>query len=151
MAMESDQTPLVMPHPLLNTSEPWREDSTFVSSKGFIPGMKAGSYAHFGVREENEGERVHFFTDQDSATTGEELSPEVETIYLRSDIDFDKATFAWSLDGETWKQIAHTTQLTLGSWRGNRPGLFCWNARTDDPTEAGWVDVDWFRVFPLGS
>ncbi|MCB1233127.1 MAG: glycoside hydrolase 43 family protein [Verrucomicrobiae bacterium] len=116
---------------------------------GFFPGMKTGSYALFGVHEENDGQRVLFFIDQDSATAGEELSPEVETIYLRSDTDFDRATFSWSLDGETWNQTDHTHQLTFGSWRGNRPGLFCWNARTDEPTETGWVDVDWFRYSPL--
>ena len=71
---------------------------------------------------------------------------EVETIFLRSDTDFDQATFSWSLDGETWKPTAHTYQLTFGSWRGNRPGLFCWNAYIDELTEAGWVDVDWFLL-----
>lgn len=102
-------------------------------------------YRLFGVREENDGKHVLFFTDHESVTAGEEISPEVETICLRSDTDFDRATFSWNLDGETWKQTDQLYQLTFGSWRGNRPCLFCWNARTDDPTETGWMDVDWFK------
>lgn len=42
---------------------------------GFFPEMKAGSYALFGVRQENDSKRVLFIVDQDSATVGEELSP----------------------------------------------------------------------------
>lgn len=113
---------------------------------GHFPGYDAGQFATFGVREDAEGKRVLFFADASSATTGPEIESDV--IFLRSDTDFDQATFSWSLDGEKWNPTDYRYQLRFGSWRGNRPGLFCWNARTDELTEAGYVDVDWFRYSP---
>ncbi len=90
--------------------------------------------------------RVLFFVTQDGAKTGPEIT--TDTLYLRSDTDFDQATFAWSPDGETWHETDYHYTLKFGNWRGNRPGLFCWNVKTDKLEDAGYVDVDWFRYEP---
>lgn len=107
-----------------------------------------GSYALFGVREEANGKRVLFYTDDQSSTVIGPVPSGATDLRLRSDTDFDRARFSWSLDGETWNEIEPTYQLTFGNWRGNRPGLFCWNQRSDDLEKAGHVDVDWFRYEP---
>lgn len=105
-----------------------------------------GQYAIFGFREEEDGKRVLFFRNQKSGKTGPEIQG--KEIYLRSDTEYDKATFSWSLDGKTWNETDFHYQLKFGNWRGNRPGLFCWNSLTDALPESGYVDVDWFHYTP---
>lgn len=86
------------------------------------------------------------YADSQSSHTGPVL--ETDTVHPQSDTNFDQATFAWSADGETWHSTKYTYQLRFGTWRGNRPGLFCWNLKTDDLEKAGYVDIDWFRYTP---
>jgi beta-xylosidase len=109
-------------------------------------GANDGQYAVFGVREDAGGKRVLFFVDNKGAHTGPAIDS--DTIFLRSDTDFDQATFSWSLDGKTWNPTDYQYTLAFGNWRGNRPGLFCWNVRTDELKDAGHVNVDWFHYHP---
>jgi len=53
--------------------------------------------------------------------------------------DGDQARFAWSTDGETFRQFGPTFTIKFGKWTGDRLGLFCWNYRESE----GHVDVDW--------
>jgi hypothetical protein len=116
---------------------------------GMKPGLRAGlchhsgKYALFGVRAENDDRRVLFFNHNGKLQGGPAVHGDV--LYLRSDTDGDQASFAWSVDGKTWTLTDWTSPLVFGNWRGNRPGLFCWNVRTDDINETGNIDVDWFR------
>jgi beta-xylosidase len=132
---------------------------TVLDLTGVEPGLRAGichfsgsfsgyegQFAVFGVRAEPTGRRVIFFADSKSSRTGQVLESDI--VYLRSDTDFDQATFSWSPDGETWHRTDFQYQLRFGNWRGNRPGIVCWNPKTDDPAEAGYVDIDWFRYTP---
>ncbi|MDF1825574.1 MAG: glycoside hydrolase 43 family protein [Verrucomicrobiales bacterium] len=112
---------------------------------GSFAGYK-GQYAMFGIRAEPDGRRVIFFADANSSATGPEIKG--DTVYLKSDTRFDEARFAWSIDGETWNETDYTYTLKFGNWRGNRTGLFCWNLKTDDVEDAGYVDVDWFHYTP---
>ncbi len=58
------------------------------------------------------------------------------TVWLRSTWGFDGASqFAYSLDGKTFLPLGDPYQLTWGSYRGDRVGLFTVNAKT-----AGWAD-----------
>lgn len=69
-------------------------------------------------------------------------------VYLRVDMDYtnrtDKATFWYSLDSTTWKQIGNTLQMsyTLGMFMGYRFNLF------DYATKAagGYADFDWYKI-----
>tara|TARA_R110002096_G_scaffold427900_4_gene638958 strand:+ start:755 stop:2449 length:1695 start_codon:yes stop_codon:yes gene_type:complete len=105
-----------------------------------------GQYATFGVRGDAEGKQVLFFVSHE----GTQLGPEVggSEIYLRSNTTFDQASFSWSLDGEQWEKTDFHYQLKFGNWRGNRPGIACWNPKTDQKDLAGYVDVDYFRYQP---
>jgi hypothetical protein len=62
-------------------------------------------------------------------------------VWLRSAWGFDGVSqFSYSLDGKTFVPMGDTYQLTWGSYRGDRIGLYTANAQT-----AGWVDFDSFR------
>lgn len=55
-------------------------------------------------------------------------------------------TFSYSLDGREFITVDETFSATPGRWIGAKTGLFCIrNERTND---AGYADVDWFRVGP---
>jgi beta-xylosidase len=116
---------------------------------GMKPGTRAGfchhsgKYALFGARMEPDGRRVLFFNNNGKQTAGPGISG--NTLYLRSDTVGDDATFAWSNDGKSWTKTGWHYTLVFGNWRGNRPGVFCWNSITDDAAESGHADVDWFR------
>jgi beta-xylosidase len=92
---------------------------------------------------EPDGRRVLFFNNNGKQTAGPGISG--NTLYLRSDTVGDDATFAWSNDGKSWTKTGWHYTLVFGNWRGNRPGVFCWNSITDDAAESGHADVDWFR------
>ena len=69
--------------------------------------------------------------------------PEIEqpAVWLRSTWAFDGASqFSYSLDGKTFTPIGDPYQLTWGSYRGDRVGLFTVNSKV-----TGWVDVDSFQ------
>ncbi len=122
---------------------------TRIDLSGMQPGTRAGlchhsgQYALFGVRMERDGRKVLFFNNNGKQKAGSEIDG--DTILLRSDTDGDDATFSWSSDGKSWTDTGWRYTLVFGNWRGNRPGLFCWNPLSDDPAEAGRVDFDWFR------
>jgi beta-xylosidase len=54
-------------------------------------------------------------------------------------------TFAYSLDGVTFKYVGDSFKAREGHWIGAKVGLFCFRSgvKTND---AGFVDVDFFRV-----
>jgi beta-xylosidase len=112
---------------------------------GTVAGLThhSGNYALFGVRKDSSGVKQIFFNNNGKQQLGP--TTECETIYFRSDTDGDQATFLWSSDGENWNLTDWSYRLNFGNWRGNRPGIFCWNNQTDDINEVGHIDVDWFR------
>jgi beta-xylosidase len=63
------------------------------------------------------------------------------SVWLRSTWGFDGVSrFSYSLDEKTFVGIGDPYQLTWGSYRGDRVGLFTENAKT-----AGWADFTSFR------
>lgn len=57
--------------------------------------------------------------------------------------------FSYSLDGMQFTTTGESFQAEVGRWKGAKLGLFCTRAaRTND---AGWMDVDWFRVSSVNS
>jgi hypothetical protein len=78
--------------------------------------------------------------------------PEIDadTILFRTVIDGNHASLWYALEEGTWIPLGGAFTLTFGRWRGDRLGFYCWNDRTD----AGHVDIDWFRYEhdgPLGG
>lgn len=69
-------------------------------------------------------------------------------VFLRIDFDFtnrtDKATFFYSTDSTTWKQLGNTLQMTydLAHFVGYRWGLFNYATKA----AGGTADFDWFKV-----
>jgi len=55
--------------------------------------------------------------------------------------------FSLSTDGKTFHEIGNTFTAQKGAWVGARIGLFATGA--PGRTEAGYVDVDWFRIDKL--
>jgi beta-xylosidase len=63
------------------------------------------------------------------------------TVWLRSTWGFDGlSSFSYSLDGKEFVPIGDPYQLTWGSYRGDRVGLFTQNA-----ANAGWADFTAFQ------
>jgi len=69
-------------------------------------------------------------------------------VYFRIDMDFtnqtDKATFYYSLDSTTWKNIGSTLSMsyTLGMFVGYRYALFNYASKT----AGGYADFGWFKI-----
>lgn len=69
-------------------------------------------------------------------------------VFLRIDFDFtnrtDKATFFYSTDSTTWKQLGNTLSMTydLAHFTGYRFGLFNYATKS----AGGYADFDWFKI-----
>jgi beta-xylosidase len=122
---------------------------TKVDLSGFMPGTFAGlchfsgKYALCGVREDADGKR--WIVARNMGNEEKLPLPDGDQIYLRSDWSGDQASFSWSVDGEDWRKLKTKYTLMFGKWRGNRPGVFCFNTSTDDFEEAGHADFDYFH------
>ena len=83
---------------------------------------------------------------------GEQTLPIVlpdSIIYLRASIKYgdDVATFAYSLDNETWTSFGGETKqsFNLSVFVGSRFGLFCYATKK----KGGYADFDWFTTEPV--
>jgi beta-xylosidase len=111
---------------------------------GMADGEEAGlshfakTYASVGLMQ-SEGVRVISVDENGARVSGPALKQPV--IWLRSTWGFDGVSqFSYSLDGKAFVAIGDPYQLTWGSYRGDRVGLFTVNANT-----AGWADFDSVR------
>jgi len=116
-----------------------------VDISAMMPGQQAGfchhsgQYVLLGVRVETGGTKRLVFNLDGRITTGPVVTAQI--IYYRTDIDGPMASLSYSFDGENWVQLGPRFRLKFGRWRGDRLGFYCWNDRTD----AGHIDIDWFR------
>lgn len=72
-----------------------------------------------------------------------------KVIYLRMKADFrlgqDKATFFYSLDNKTWKQLGGTFKMVFDYTRlfmGTRAAIYNYATKS----LGGYVDVDWYHI-----
>ena len=65
-------------------------------------------------------------------------------IYLRIIVDDGKATFAYSLNGKSYKSAGEQFTMREGKWVGAKVGLLAID--NNEKSDAGLLDADWFRV-----
>lgn len=122
-------------------------------------GMKNGDYAGLcalqdlygfvAVKMDN-GSKSIVMVNNGSASASEVESVPLsqESVWLRIDMDFtnqtDKATFYYSLDGDSWIAIGNTLSMKyeLTHFMGYRYGLFNYGTKTT----GGYVDFDFFKI-----
>src|SRR5690606_2622995 len=93
---------------------------------------------------------------QAAAIIAHEGKPEQETVitkletgslYLRVSVtEGGLCRFYHSTDGTTYQKAGEPFQAVEGHWIGAKIGLF--STRTETINDAGWMDVDWFRITP---
>ena len=121
-----------------------------------ILGERAGlvvmgrSYAALSIRKDADG----LVLVRGTASKAENGAAEEESVitrldngelYLRVQVqDGGKCYFQYSLDGQTYETAGESFQAVEGHWIGAKVGLFA--TRTTTINDAGWLDVDWFRV-----
>jgi beta-xylosidase len=132
------------------TQRSMRTSSNVATVKLDISGMVDGqftglthfsttSHSLFGVRQEN-GIRRLVYLCNNKDTSGVQING--KSVWLRSTWDANGVShYAFSTDGRFYQVFGSTYQLTWGSYRGDRVGIFNFNIKEDK----GHVDVDWFR------
>ncbi len=112
---------------------------------GMQPGQKAGFvrfggvYHLLGVHVQDDGTRRIFFDANGKFSSGPEIGE--NRLWILTTNDGSSARFRYSLDGSVFTDIGTSFTLRFGMWTGDRLGFFCWN----DRTEAGYIDIDYFR------
>ena len=97
------------------------------------------SYSLFGIKQEN-GIRTLVYDNNGTDTSG--IPVNGSAVWLRSTWDAGGVShYAFSTDGKLYQPFGSAFQLTWGSYRGDRTGIFNFNTKEDK----GSVDVDWFR------
>lgn len=97
------------------------------------------SHSLFGIKQEN-GIRTLVYDNNGKDTLG--IRVKGKSIWLRSIWDANGINrYAFSTDGQFYQPFGDTYQLTWGSYRGDRIGIFNFNTKEDK----GYVDIDWFR------
>jgi len=112
---------------------------------GMADGQKAGlchfSRSHSGLGVSQTGRvRALEFRINDRIRPGPAITR--NTLWLRSTWGWDgRSQYAYSLDGSLFTNFGEPYQLTWGNYRGDRIGIYNFNNKSD----AGYLDVDWFR------
>lgn len=108
---------------------------------GGLTHLSTESYTLLGVKQEN-GEKHLVYNCNKKETIG--IKIDVKTIWLRSTWDYNGINrYLFSIDGKTYLPFGGDSQLTWGSYRGDRVGIFNYNTKEDN----GFIDIDWFRYY----
>lgn len=133
------------------------EEFTVTTKVSFKPNTKleeqAGlvviglSYAGLAINKNNELVFLHC-KDATKGTIQSETQVSKltsSTVYLRVTVSKGaKCNFSYSIDGVTFTNAGTEFTAEPGRWKGAKVGLFC--TRSTQTNDAGWLDVDWFRV-----
>ncbi len=111
------------------------------------------SYASVALKSQN-GEMYVVYTLCKDADKGKEEIEKVlsritqGTVYLRVKVTKGaKCNFSYSVDGTNFTAAGEEFTAEPGKWKGAKVGLFC--TREVQTNDAGYADVDWFRVEAL--
>jgi beta-xylosidase len=117
---------------------------------GMADGQEAGlchfarTYAMIGASQKG-ATRTLVYKEGSTRTEGPAL--ESPTLYLKSTWNLDGLSqFSYSIDGAAFTPFGKPYQLTWGSYRGDRVGIYSFN----DSGDAGHLDVDWFHYTLAG-
>ena len=108
------------------------------------------SYADITVKSRKDGLYLYTGVCKNADSGGPEEEREIiklndALLYLRVQIARGaKCQFSYSLDGKAYLPAGEEFQAVQGRWIGAKLGLFC--TRDSKSNDAGYADVDWFRV-----
>ena len=111
------------------------------------------SYAALNIRKSEDGFKLIHSIANDAYQGKPEIETEITklqngNVYLQVRVeDGGLCQFLYSLDGEKFQKAGTQFQAVEGHWIGAKVGLF--STRTTTINDAGWLDVDWFRITPL--
>lgn len=113
---------------------------------GMVDGQHAGlthfsttRYSTLGIRMQK---GVKYLVCDENGKDSVVVSVRRKCIWLRSSWNAAGINeYSYSLDGKTFVFLNSTSPLTWGSYRGDRIGIFNYNARAEE----GYVDVDQFQ------
>jgi beta-xylosidase len=112
---------------------------------GMADGQQAGlchfakNYSAIGVQQQGAA-RMLVNVNNGTVTPGPALAG--NRLWLKSVWGLDgQSRYSFSLDGRTFTELGLPYQLSWGSYRGDRIGIYNCNPQAD----AGYVDVDWFH------
>ncbi|HNX66062.1 MAG TPA: glycoside hydrolase 43 family protein [Bacteroidales bacterium] len=107
-------------------------------------------YAGISVRQEEGQLYLSYIECKAADKGGEELRSDkiplkTNTIYLRFKVKKGAlCTFTWSTDGKSFRQTGNEFAAKPGRWIGAKIGFFA--LREGFINDAGFVNIDWFRV-----
>jgi beta-xylosidase len=108
------------------------------------------SYADIAVTKKADGMYLSYTKCIDAEHGKPETEQEIKKIsegdlYFRVTVKKEAVcSFSYSVDGKIFTDIPESFKATPGKWIGATMGLFC--TRTQKINDAGFADVDWFRV-----
>ena len=133
--------------------------TTKLSFKPRLEGERTGlivlgtDYAYISLVKKADGNYISFSickeADKRKAPTiqdGEKINS--ADIYFRVRVTKGAVCeFSYSEDGNTFKAVGEKLIAKPGRWVGAKTGLFC--TRITKTNDAGFADIDWFRIEPL--
>jgi beta-xylosidase len=118
---------------------------------GMADGQQAGlchfakSHSSLGVQQDG-ATRTLVNVNNGKVTPGPVITG--NNLWLKSVWELDgQSRYSYSLDGQTFTEFGSPYQLSWGSYRGDRIGIYSFN----DKADAGQVDVDYFQYNYAGS
>jgi beta-xylosidase len=108
------------------------------------------SYSNIAFKSRKDGVYLVYATCKDAGRRNVEnekviLKLSDSTAYFRVIVSKNAVcTFSYSTNGSDFTEINETFQAEAGRWTGATTGIFC--TRQTQTNDAGWVDVDWFRI-----
>ncbi|GAB4094016.1 glycoside hydrolase family 43 protein [Flaviaesturariibacter terrae] len=108
------------------------------------------AYAALALQRDSSGLRLLGLRCTDADRGGAESATVLAgalppTVYLRVRVAAGgRCRFSWSVDGERFTEWPDEFVALPGRWKGAKLGLFC--TRNTTINDAGYVDVDWFRI-----
>lgn len=104
-----------------------------------LKSKKDGIYLIYGVCKD----AYKGVTENEKTIT--KIGDSTATIYLRVKVTAGaKCRFAYSNDGQQFTDVGETFRAEVGRWIGAKLGLY--STRATQINDAGFADVDWFRV-----
>ena len=107
-------------------------------------------YAYLSITKYGDGSYLSFSSCINAEKGGtEKTETSVRTdsslIYLRVNVSTGgKCQFSYSRDGLSFPEIGEIFVAKPGRWTGAKLGIFC--SRKGNTNDAGFADLDWFRV-----